>query len=435
VARKPTKLKFDKSVAAFAAAHKVIIGGVNSPVRAFKAVGGQPLFIQRGQGPFIFDIDGNRFVDYVCSWGPLILGHAHPQVLEALGKTMRDGLSFGAPTERETQLAEVICGAVPSIERIRFVNSGTEATMAAVRLARGYTGRNLVIKFTGCYHGHVDSLLVQAGSGALTLGKPSSPGIPEGVTRDTLVARYNDVAGITELVAARGQKIAAIIVEPVAGNMGVVPAEPEFLFALRKLCDEHGIILVFDEVMTGFRVAWGGAQQLYGIRADLTTLGKVIGGGMPVGAYGGRAEIMAQVSPVGPVYQAGTLAGNPLAMACGLATLEVLSQPGVYEGLERTSEQLAAGLARITFEAGVAATVTRTGSMLCTFFNPGPVRDYETATASDTAVFGRFFRGMLERGVYLAPSQYEAMFVSTMHGPEEIRATLEAARTACQKLF
>lgn len=427
-------LNHEKSRAAFAAAQKVIAGGVNSPVRAFKAVGGEPLFISRGRGPHIFDLDGNRYIDYVCSWGPLILGHAHPHIVAALEKTMRDGLSFGAPTERETRLAEVICGAMPSVEKLRFVNSGTEATLSAIRLARGATGRDLIVKFAGCYHGHVDALLVSAGSGALTFGRPSSPGLPAGVTGDTLVARYNDAVGIRELAAAQGGRIAAIIVEPVAGNMGVVPPEPEFLVTLRKIADEHGIILIFDEVMTGFRVAWGGAQALYGVRPDLTTLGKVIGGGMPVGAYGGRKDLMDQVSPVGPVYQAGTLAGNPLAMACGLATLEVLAEAGTYERLEAAGALLAAGLAAAAKRAGVAVTGTRVGSMLCTFFSSGAVGDYETATVSDTEKFGRFFRGMLERGIYLAPSQFEAMFVSTVHGPAEIEATIGAAEEVFRSL-
>ncbi len=420
-------IKYEKSRAAFAEAQRVIAGGVNSPVRAFKAVGGEPLFISRGKGPHIFDLDGNRYIDYVCSWGPLVLGHAHPAVVAALEKAMHDGLSFGAPTERETRLAEVICGAMPSIEKLRFVNSGTEATLSAIRLARGATGRDLIVKFAGCYHGHVDSLLVSAGSGALTLGRPSSPGIPAGVTGDTLVARYNDAAGIIKLAAAQGDRIAAIIVEPVAGNMGVVPPEPEFLVTLRKIADEHGIILIFDEVMTGFRVAWGGAQALYQVRPDLTTLGKIIGGGMPVGAYGGRRDLMDQISPDGPVYQAGTLAGNPLAMACGLATLEELSAAGTYEDLDAAGAKLAAGLTAAAKKAGVATFGTRVGSMLGTFFTAGPVRDYESATASDTEKFGRFFRGMLERGIYLAPSQFEAMFVSTVHGPAEIEATVVAA--------
>ncbi len=423
-----------RSQAAFEAARQVIAGGVNSPVRAFKAVGGQPLFIARGEGAHLFDVDGNRFVDYVGSWGPLILGHAHPAVVEAVERALHDGTSFGAPTERETRLAEIICQAVPSIERIRFVNSGTEATLSAIRLARGFTGRELVVKFAGCYHGHVDALLVQAGSGAMTLGQPSSPGVPAAVVADTLVARYNDTAGISELVAERGDRIAAIIVEPVAGNMGVVPAEPEFLFALRKLCDEKGIILIFDEVMSGFRVAWGGAQELYGIRPDLTTLGKIIGGGMPVGAYGGRQEIMARISPEGPVYQAGTLSGNPLAMACGLATLEVLSQPETYERLERLSGRLADGLSKAAQSCGVAARVNRVGSMLCAFFSGQPVCDYESAAASDTEMFARYFRGMLCRGVYLAPSQFEAMFVSTVHSPDDVQATLDAAGEVFREL-
>ena len=423
-----------RSEAAFEAARRVIAGGVNSPVRAFRAVGGRPIFIARGQGAYVTDLDGNRYIDYLGSWGPLILGHAHPQVVEAIERAAREGTSFGAPTERETRLAEKIIAAMPSIERIRFVNSGTEATLSAIRLARGFTGRSLVVKFAGCYHGHVDALLVQAGSGGLTFGVPSSPGVPEGVTRDTLVARYNDTSGISRLVGQHGHRLAAIIVEPVAGNMGVVPAEPEFLFALRKLCDEKGIILIFDEVMTGFRVAWGGAQAVYGLRPDLTTLGKIIGGGMPVGAYGGRQDIMSRISPDGPVYQAGTLSGNPLAMACGLATLEVLERPGTYESLERLSARLADGLAAAAFDHGVAATVRRSGSMLCAFFTAGPVVDDVSASASDTAAYARYFGEMLGRGVYQAPSQFEAMFVSTAHGPEEIERTVAAAGESLKQL-
>jgi glutamate-1-semialdehyde 2,1-aminomutase len=422
------------SDAAFDAARKVIAGGVNSPVRAYRAVGGRPLFIARGQGPHVWDVDGNRYIDYLGSWGPLIVGHAHPRVVEAVTEALRDGTSFGAPTERETRLAEKIVGAMPSIQRVRFVNSGTEATLSAIRLARGATGRSLVMKFAGGYHGHVDALLVQAGSGGLTFGVPSSPGVPDGVTADTLVCRYNDIEGARRIVAEHGPRIAAIIVEPVAGNMGVIPARAEFLFALRKLCDENGIILIFDEVMTGFRVAWGGAQGVYGIEADLTTLGKVIGGGMPVGAYGGRAEIMSQVSPDGPVYQAGTLSGNPLAMACGLATLEVLAEPGTYEQLDRLSGRLADGLARVAEACGAAATVNRCGSMLCTFFTGGEVIDDVSATASDTDRYAAFFGEMLSRGIYMAPSQFEAMFVSTAHGEDEIDQTLVAAEAALRQI-
>ena len=418
------------SEAAFDAARRVIAGGVNSPVRAFRAVGGRPVFIARGSGACVWDLDGNRYIDYLGSWGPLILGHAHPRVVEALSAAVRDGTSFGAPTERETRLAETICSAMPSIERIRFVNSGTEATLSAIRLARAATGRPCVVKFAGCYHGHVDALLVQAGSGSMTFGTPSSPGIPEGVTRDTLVARYNDSAGLSEMVEAHGDRIAAVIVEPVAGNMGVIPADPTFLRTLRTLCDDKGIVLIFDEVMTGFRVAWGGAQALAGVRPDLTTLGKIIGGGMPVGAYGGRRDLMDQVSPDGPVYQAGTLSGNPLAMACGLATLEVLSEPGVYERLEQTAGALADGLRRAAGERGAAVTINRAGSMLCAFFTARPVRDYESAAASDTETYARFFRGMLDRSIYMAPSQFEALFVSLVHGPDEIEATLGAASDA-----
>jgi len=423
-------LKTARSEAAFEAARRVIAGGVNSPVRAFRAVGGRPIFMARGQGAYVTDVDGNRYIDYLGSWGPLILGHAHPHVVEAIERAAREGTSFGAPTERETRLAEKVIAAMPSIERLRFVNSGTEATLSAIRLARGFTGRPLVMKFAGCYHGHVDALLVQAGSGGMTFGVPSSPGVPEGVTRDTLVVRYNDTAGVRRVVQEQGDRLAAIIVEPVAGNMGVVPGEAEFLSTLRKLCDEKGIILIFDEVMTGFRVAWGGAQSLYGIRPDLTTLGKIIGGGMPVGAYGGRQEIMSRISPDGPVYQAGTLSGNPLAMACGLATLELLEQPGTYEALEARSARLAEGLTDAARRAGVPSTVRRCGSMLCAFFTAGPVTDDVTASTSDTARYGRYFAAMLAGGVYLAPSQFEAMFVSTAHTSEDIERTIEVAAAA-----
>jgi glutamate-1-semialdehyde 2,1-aminomutase len=428
--RRPTA----KSEAAFDAARKVIAGGVNSPVRAFRAVGGRPPFMAFGKGAYVTDIDGNRYIDYLGSWGPLILGHAHPHVIEAAAAAVRDGASFGAPTEHETRLAQAIVEAMPSIERIRFVSSGTEATLSAIRLARGFTGRSLVVKFAGCYHGHVDALLVQAGSGGMTLGVPSSPGVPEGVTRDTLVARYNDTAGVSRLVEAQGDRIAAIIVEPVAGNMGVIPSDPELLSTLRKLCDDKGIVLIFDEVMTGFRVAWGGAQAIYGIRPDLTTLGKIVGGGMPVGAYGGRQDMMSHISPDGPVYQAGTLSGNPVAMACGLATLEILAEPGTYADLDRLSERLAEGLRRAASDNGVAATVNRVGSMLCAFFTGGPVRDNESAAASDTASYARYFCEMLDRGIYMAPSQFEAMFVSMAHGTEEIDRTVAAAREVLKQL-
>jgi len=418
---------FTASEAAFEAARRVIAGGVNSPVRAFRAVGGRPVFIARGRGAYVWDVDGNRYIDVLGSWGPLILGHAHPHVVEAVTRAARDGTSFGAPTKRETRLAETICGAMPTVERIRFVNSGTEATLSALRLARAATGRPAVLKFAGCYHGHVDALLVQAGSGGMTFAAPSSPGIPEGVTRDTLVARYNDAAGVAEMVEAHGDRLAAVIVEPVAGNMGVVPPESGFLEALRTLCDRHGIVLIFDEVMTGFRVAWGGAQGLAGVRPDLTTLGKIIGGGMPVGAYGGRRDLMDQMSPDGPVYQAGTLSGNPLAMACGLATLELLAEPQVYERLDSGGAQLARGLEASAREHGVQATVNRAGSMLSMFFTGGPVRDDVSVAASDTDAYARFFRGMLNRGITMAPSQFEAMFVSLAHGQDEMDAIVDAA--------
>ncbi len=428
------KLNLERSEAAMAAALKVIPGGVNSPVRAFKAVGGTPPFIATAKGSRITDIDGNNYIDYVGSWGPLILGHAHPNVVAEVARVAAMGLSFGAPTTAETRLAERICQAMPSIERLRLVNSGTEATMSAIRLARAATGRDLVIKFAGCYHGHVDSLLALAGSGALTLGRPSSPGVPANVTANTLVARYNDIEALEGVCRQRGSEIAAIIVEPVAGNMGVVPPQPGFLQGLRQLCDSCGAILIFDEVMTGFRVAWGGAQSLYDVRPDLTTLGKIVGGGMPVGAYGGRAELMSQVSPEGPVYQAGTLSGNPLSVACGLATLEVLSAPGSYQELEKRSARLAAGLAAAFARGGLDVYSTRVGSMLCSFFSQLPVVDNDSAGLCDTGLYGRFFHGMLSRGIYLAPSQFEAMFVSLAHSDQDIDKTIEAAEATVAEL-
>ena len=417
-----------------AAARAVIPGGVNSPVRAFKAVGGTPPFIASGRGAYLTDIDGNRYIDYVGSWGPMILGHAHPAVVEEVERAARNGLSFGAPTLAETRLAERLCRAVPSMERVRLVNSGTEATMSAIRLARGATDRDLIIKFAGCYHGHVDALLAQAGSGALTFGRPASPGIPAAVTAGTLIARFNDLAGVKLLAEKHGRQIAAIIIEPIAGNMGVVPPEPGFLQGLRDLCDHYGMLLVFDEVMTGFRVAWGGAQSLYGVRPDLTTLGKIIGGGMPVGAYGGRAELMSKVSPEGPVYQAGTLSGNPLSVACGLATLDVLSAEGAHDELELLAARLAAGLEDVFRRHNLPVYATRVGSMMTSFFTGRRVVDYDSATSCDTQRYGRFFNAMLRRGVYLAPSQFEAMFVSLAHSVEDIQATIDAAGAACDEL-
>lgn len=427
-------MEWSRSREAFARAQSVIPGGVNSPARAFGAVGGYPLFIDRAEGCFIHDIDGHRYIDYVLSWGPMILGHAHPAVLAAIEEAMKRGTSFGAPTERETRLAELICRLVPSVEKVRFVNSGTEATMSAIRLARGYTGRDKIIKFAGNYHGHVDSLLVAAGSSAATLGVPNSPGVTEGTARDTLVLRYNDVAQLEQVFAAHGPEIAAVIVEPVAGNMGCVPAEVTFLQALRDLTSRHGAVLIFDEVMTGFRVALGGAQALYGIMPDLTTLGKIIGGGLPVGAYGGRREIMDHVLPAGKVFQAGTLSGNPLAMAAGLATLEYLERENPYPQLEERSQRLATGLQELAGKHGIAAQVQRCGSMLTLFFAEHPVRDWDTAARCDTRRFARFFWAMIERGVYLPCSQYEAWFLSIAHSKAEIEQTLEAADASFAQL-
>ena len=419
-----------KSRAAFRRGSKVLVGGVNSPVRAFAAVGGTPVVIARAKGSRITDIDGNEYVDYVGSYGPAILGHAPEEVVTAICKAVHRGASYGAPTELETRLAEAVVAAVESIEKVRFVSSGTEAAMSAIRLARGATGRNKIVKFIGCYHGHADALLVSAGSGALTLGVPSSPGVPPGATADTLLASYNDLASVREAFRLNKGQIAAVIVEPVAGNMGVVPPAAGFLAGLRQLCTADGALLIFDEVMTGFRVAFGGAQKLYGVRADLTVLGKIIGGGMPVGAFGGSSELMSHLAPEGPVYQAGTLSGNPAAMAAGLATLAELRAEGFYEQLEAKSAALAAGLADAAAAAGLAGNVcfTRVASMLCCFFTPGPVRDFASATASNTEAYKAYFHAMLDAGVYLAPSQYEAMFVSIAHGDEDMALTCQAAK-------
>jgi len=419
-----------KSRAAFRRGSKVLVGGVNSPVRAFTAVGGTPLVIERAKGSRITDIDGNEYVDYVGSYGPAILGHAPQAVVTAICKAVHRGASYGAPTELETRLAEAVVAAVDSIEKVRFVSSGTEAAMSAIRLARGATGRNKIVKFIGCYHGHADALLVSAGSGALTLGVPSSPGVPPGATADTLLASYNDLESVREAFKLHNGRIAAVMVEPVAGNMGVVPPAEGFLAGLRKLCTTEGALLIFDEVMTGFRVAFGGAQKLYGVRPDLTVLGKIVGGGLPVGALGGSAEIMSHLAPEGPVYQAGTLSGNPAAMAAGLATLTELRAKGFYEQLEAKTAALAAGLADAANAAGVGGKVcfTRVASMLCCFFTPGPVRDFASATASSTEAYKAYFHAMLEAGVYLAPSQYEAMFISIAHGDEDIALTCQAAQ-------
>lgn len=415
------------SEAAFEEAQKLIPGGVNSPARAFGAVGGTPPFMQKGQGPFLFDIDGNRYIDYICSWGPHILGHQHPTVIAAIQEALETGTSFGAPTLAESELAKLVIELVPSVEKVRMVNSGTEATMSAIRVARGFTGRNLIVKFAGCYHGHVDSLLVQAGSGALTLGSPSSPGVPEGCTKDTLVLPYNDCDAIRTVFQEHGPQLAAIILEPVCGNMGCVVPTDEFLNVLRSSCTDNGTVLIFDEVMTGFRVAMKCAQSRLGVTPDMTTLGKILGGGMPVGAYGGRAEIMDAVSPVGSVYQAGTLSGNPVAMASGIATLKQLLQDDPYPFLEERAAQLEQGFLDAAKSASVPVQTNRVGSMLTLFFTDTPVTDFETATASDTERFGKWFHGMLDRGIYLPCSQYEALFLSAQHSEELITETIEAA--------
>jgi glutamate-1-semialdehyde 2,1-aminomutase len=412
--------EFSRSRALFERAQKSIPGGVNSPVRAYRSVGGTPPFIARGQGAHIRDADGNRYIDYVCSWGPLILGHCHPAIVEAIASALERGTSFGMPTEGEIELAEAICRAVPSIEMVRLVNSGTEATMSALRLARAFTGRDLTVKFEGCYHGHVDSLLVKAGSGVATLGIPDTVGVPKAFADTTIALPYNAIEPLAECFEHHGDKIAAVIVEPVVGNMGCVPPAPGFLEALRELTARHGSLLIFDEVMTGFRVAFGGAQQLYGIRPDLTTLGKVIGGGLPVGAYGGRREVMSMVAPAGPVYQAGTLSGNPLAVAAGLAMLRFLeAHPEVYTGMERHA-------ARLAQAAPEGVTVNRVGSMFTFFFTSRQVTDYDSAQSSDRARFGEFFRWMLERGCCFPPSQFEAAFLSAAHSDQDVERTVTA---------
>ena len=419
-----------KSHILYTEAQRYMPGGVNSPVRAFSAVGGEPLFIARGEGPYIYDVDGRRYIDYVLSWGPLILGHAHPRVVSALKEAVERGISYGAPTALETELAKRVVEAVLSIEMVRFVNSGTEATMSALRLARAYTGRSKIIKFEGCYHGHADFLLVRAGSGVTTLGLPDSAGVPEGIAQDTLVAPYNDLQAVDRLFSENRAQIAAVIVEPVAGNMGVIPPEPGFLEGLRELTRTEGALLVFDEVITGFRVAYGGAQALYGVTPDLTCLGKVVGGGLPVGAYGGRREIMEMVAPLGPVYQAGTLAGNPLAMTAGIETLKVLAEPGAYERLEENSARLADGLRAAAEAARAPVFQTRVGSMFCTFFSAERIMDYASAKRSDTNRYARFFRAMLANGIYLAPSQFEAGFLSLAHSDQDIERTIQAAEAA-----
>jgi glutamate-1-semialdehyde 2,1-aminomutase len=427
-------MKRDKSSQFFAEAQKYIPGGVNSPVRAFKSVGGNPVYIERGEGSRVYDVDGNSYIDYIGSWGPLILGHAHPRVLAAIAEVAALGTSFGAPTERETEMAKLVCELVPSVEVVRMVNSGTEATMSALRLARGYTKRNKIMKFEGCYHGHADSLLIKAGSGVATLGLPDSPGVPEGTALNTITVPYNDLESVKLAFEKFGEDLAAVIVEPVGGNMGVVPPLPGFLQGLRDITKQYGTLLIFDEVMTGFRVALGGAQELYGITPDLTTMGKVIGGGLPVGAYGGKREIMQQIAPAGPIYQAGTLSGNPLAMAAGITTLQELSKPGTYERLEKLSARLGEGLAENARKLGIPHTVNRVGSMVCLFFTDTPVINYETAKTANLEQFSAYFSHLLDEGIMLPPSQFEGMFVSLAHSEEDIERTIEASYKAMQKL-
>ena len=423
-------MKITRSRREFRRAQRSIPGGVNSPVRAFASVGGTPRFIASAKGARVRDVDGNEYIDYVGSWGPMILGHAHPKVLAAVRDAMKLGTSFGAPTPRESELAELVRKIVPSIEKLRLVSSGTEATMSALRLARGVTGRPRILKFDGCYHGHSDGLLVGAGSGVATLGIPGSPGVPKAMTDLTIVAPYNDLAATRAAFERWGKEIAAVIVEPVAGNMGCVLPVPGFLAGLRALCDEFSAVLVFDEVMTGFRVARGGAQRLYGVKPDLTTLGKVVGGGLPAAAYGGRRDLMSRIAPEGDIYQAGTLSGNPLAVAAGLATLRLLEAKGVYDALAKTSNALATGLASLAREQGIPFTTASVGGMFGFFFHPGPVESFAQAQQSDAARFRLFFASMLESGIYLAPSPFEAAFVSLAHRPRDIDQTLDAARKA-----
>jgi len=420
--------RLPRSSEAFARARKVIPGGVNSPARAFGGVGGEPPFMARAEGAYLYDLDGHRYVDYIGSWGPMIVGHAHPEVRAAVSGALELGSSFGSPTVREAEIAEVVAAAVPSIEMARFVSSGTEASMSVVRLARGVTGRDKIVKMAGCYHGHVDALLVQAGSAATTLGEPNSPGVTAGAAADTLLCPFNDADAVERLLESNSGQVAAVLLEPIAGNMGLVPPAPGYLERLRELTTKHGTLLIFDEVMTGFRVAYGGAQERFGVTPDITALGKIVGGGLPAAAYGASRAIMERVSPTGPIYQAGTLSGNPLAMAAGLTTLGLLGKPGVYDRLEALSARLAEGLDRAATDAGVPHVVQRVGSMLTLFFHDGPVRDYDDARRSNVALFARFFWEMLARGVYLPCSQYEAAFVSLAHTEDDVDHTVAAAR-------
>lgn len=427
-------MNLSKSQKAFEEAKEYIPGGVNSPVRAFRSVTLDPPFIKSGKGSKIYDIDGNEYIDYVGSWGPLILGHCHETVMEELKKVIETGTSFGAPTEKETELAKLVCQLVPSVEMLRMVNSGTEATMSALRLARAYTGRDMIVKFVGNYHGHSDSLLVKAGSGALTHGVPDSPGVPSDIVKNTISARYNDIEGMKEIFEKYGDDIAGVIIEPIAGNMGVVPAKQEFIDFLREITDEHGALLIFDEVMTGFRVALGCAQSLYNVKPDITCFGKIIGGGLPVGAYGGRRDIMSKMSPAGPVYQAGTLSGNPLAVTAGLTTLKILKDnPSIYEELERKAKLLEDGFKNNAEKLGIPMVSNRVGSMICGYFTSGEVNDYDSAVKSNTERFASYFENMLGEGVYLAPSQFEAAFVSAAHTTEDIEKTIKANYNALKK--
>lgn len=416
------------SQSAYARAQRLMPGGVNSAARAFGAVGGEPIVFERGEGAYLFDIDGNQYIDYIGSWGPLILGHQFPAVIEAVHAATDRGTSFGAPTLAENELAELIIEAVPSVEMVRLVNSGTEATMSAIRVARGFTGRDLVVKFSGNYHGHVDSLLVSAGSAAATLAVPNSPGVTTGTSNDTLVLGYNDVANLQQAFDSHGDKIACVILEPVCGNMGCVTPTPEFLAALRQLTTKHGSVLIFDEVMCGFRVAYGGAQSLFGVTPDMTTMGKIVGGGLPLGAFGGRRDIMEHVMPAGKVFQAGTLSGNPIATAAGIAMLKALRDDPPYEHLEALSQRLADGLVTAAKSAGIEHYLTRVGSMMTLFFHPGPVTNWQSASTCDTDQFARYFWGMIERGVYMPCSQYEALFISSAHSESDIDATIDAAK-------